>query len=321
VQSLADAIGGRSLLSLPEGYAKFNGPLKSDYPKIAETTVAILNQGATFSDLGIDSHTVEKRVAEANTIGSFLAHIRDDIQRNEELVQSLIAQEQCRLWIVVAAGSEPGQEVAALTRGRFAATDIERLMTATEANIVKDLKKHSEKLGILATLLDAKILHLPVTTALYLVRAYSDVALKSRMRTVNLGLTPNKRTDALERLRATELARMLRAEAQTVLNTRGKLGSKSQDAFEKLADLASTNDIALNRAVGSALLDAGLVTSFETEKDFGKGLSRRTDLLCDSQIGNIRLEFMWRKRTSRAEIANYTLTKIYNYGKALGYLD
>jgi hypothetical protein len=29
---------------------------------------------------------------------------------------------------------------------------------------------------------------------------------------------------------------------------------------------------------------------------------------------------MWRKQTGRAEIANYTLTKLNNYGKAIGLL-
>lgn len=30
---------------------------------------------------------------------------------------------------------------------------------------------------------------------------------------------------------------------------------------------------------------------------------------------------MWRARTSRAEIANYVLTKLYNYGRAIGFLN
>jgi hypothetical protein len=30
---------------------------------------------------------------------------------------------------------------------------------------------------------------------------------------------------------------------------------------------------------------------------------------------------MWRKSTGRAEIANYVLTKLYNYGRAIGLLS
>lgn len=321
VKDLAEAIGGKSLLSLPMGHAVFNGPAKADYPKIAENTLAILNQGATFADLGVGVDRAADMVESADTIGTFLAAIRDEIQKNELQIQKLVAQEQCRLWVIVAAGSEPNQEVAALTRGKFAATDIERLMSATEANVVQELKKHPEKLGILATILDAKVLHLPVTTALYIERAYSDENLKIRMKAAGLSVKPDNKAEALDRLKGTEVARMFRSESQTVSSKRGYLGSKSRDAFEKLADLASTNDTALNRSLGNALLEAGLVESFKTEVDFGKGLTRRTDLLCETTIGKVRLEVMWRRRTSRAEIANYTLGKIFNYGKALGYLD
>lgn len=321
IKELAESIGGNSLLSVKDGFSKFAGPSKSAFPKIAENTIAQLNQGATFADLGISPDTVSACVDTSKNIGAFMGHIRDEIQKSEQYVQSLVAQEQCRLWIIVAAGNEPSQEVAALTRGRSAATDIERLMSATEANIVKYLKKYPEKIGILATLLDAKILYLPVTTAMSIVRAYSETALKKRMKDANLSVKPDTKTDALDRLNTTEIARMLRSEAQTVLTRGTKLGSSSQEAFGKLTDLASTNDIALNKAFGDALVDLNLVKSFKTEVDFGKGLTRTTDLLCEANMGRIRIEIMWRKKTSRAEIANYTLSKIYNYGKALGYLE
>ena len=47
---------------------------------------------------------------------------------------------------------------------------------------------------------------------------------------------------------------------------------------------------------------------------------RRTDIMCTCATGIIRLEVMWRAKTSRAEIANYTLTKLKNYGTAVGFL-
>jgi DNA (cytosine-5)-methyltransferase 1 len=36
--------------------------------------------------------------------------------------------------------------------------------------------------------------------------------------------------------------------------------------------------------------------------------------------GPIRIEIMWRSTTSRADIANYVLSKLGNYGKAIGLL-
>lgn len=50
-------------------------------------------------------------------------------------------------------------------------------------------------------------------------------------------------------------------------------------------------------------------------------MSRRTDIVATSGSGTIRLEMMWRRKTGRAEIANYVLTKLFNYGKAIGYLS
>jgi hypothetical protein len=68
------------------------------------------------------------------------------------------------------------------------------------------------------------------------------------------------------------------------------------------------------------MVAARLIDSFQIEQDFGAGLKRRTDILAKSKNGQIRLEVMWRKTTSRAEIANYTLTKVANYGRAIGFL-
>ena len=320
IVSLARRIGGDALLGGGDPFVKFEGPDKNQFRKIAETTVAVLNQGASFADLGLSDDQIDALVARSPTIGGFLGDLRDSIQAQEEYVQSLLEQEQARVWVIVVAGNEPNQEVAALTRGRYSAVDIERLMTATEANIVQELKSEPERLGILATALDAKILHLPVLCALSIARAFAAESLKVRMRQVNLSLKPDKKADAVTRLMATELSRIFASKSQGLMATGKKPGSSSNEAFTKLAQIASTNDVALNRTIGTALKEAGLIESFNVEQDFGSGLTRRTDIVAAAAAGNIRLEIMWRSKTSRADIANYTLTKIANYGKALGYL-
>jgi len=56
--------------------------------------------------------------------------------------------------------------------------------------------------------------------------------------------------------------------------------------------------------------------------DLGTGLSRQTDLLCQTdKLGVVRLEVIWRAKAGRADIANYTLGKLYDYGRAIGLLD
>jgi DNA (cytosine-5)-methyltransferase 1 len=320
VITIAKRIGADALLGTGNPYVRFEGPDKLQYRNIAETTVAVLNQGASFADLGLSEDSIDGLVNSSQTIGGFLGALRDAIQAQERYVQKLLEQEKARLWVVVVAGNEPNQEVAALTRGRYAAIDIERLMTATEANIVQELKAFPERLGILATALDAKILHLPVLCALSVARAFANDPLKLRMKQVNLSLKPDKIADAVARLQATELSRIFSSQSQGVLATGKKLGSSSVEAFSKLADIASTNDVALNRTIGLALQSADLISGFSLEADFGSGLTRRTDIVASTGGSNIRLEIMWRRKTSRADIANYTLTKLANYGRALGYL-
>jgi len=321
VISLARAIGAESLLGSGNPAFMFSGPDKAHFMRIAETTIAVLNQGATFSDLGIGPDEITDLITTSDTIGRFLVRIRDSIIRNEKFVRSLVQKEQCKLWIIVAAGTDPGQEVAALTRGRFAAVDIERLLSATEANIVHELKSYPEKLGVLGTVLDAKVFHMPVLTALALIRSFASDGLKTRMKNAGLSLTPADKGQAIERLYQTELAQVMSAGSQGTMASVKKIGSNTIEAFEKLAGIASTNDFALNHALATAMVHAGLIGSASLEQDFGKGLSRRTDILCEAPNGEkIRIEVMWRARTSRAEIANYVLTKLFNYGKAIEFL-
>ena len=127
---------------------------------------------------------------------------------------------------------------------------------------------------------------------------------------------------AADRLQNSDLGRALQGAAQG-LRTRGpRIGSNTRDAFEKIAQIASRDDQILNATIGRALVDSGLSTEFETEIDIGSGLTRRTDILLKTVgLGPVRLEVMWRKKTSRAEIANYVLTKLHNYGRAIGFLE
>jgi hypothetical protein len=186
---------------------------------------------------------------------------------------------------------------------------------------VTELKKQPERIGILGTVLDARILHLPVLAALDIVRAFSDEPLRTRMKSIGLSLKPDNRQSAVQRLDGTELAQIFRAGAQGTLSPGPKVGSSSFEAFGKLADIATSNDAALNRAIGRAFEAAGLIQSFDVEQDFGTGMKRRTDILAQTEGGPIRIEVMWRKRTGRAAISNYTLTKLANYGRAVGYLN
>lgn len=310
-------LGDAALLATGRAY-HFKGPPKDEYFRIADKTIHVLNNGASISALGVSEDRANELAETCDTIGTYLLRLRGELLKNHSAVSGLLGKEQCRVWVVVCAGTEPEGEVAALTRGSYSTVDIDRITTATDANIVKELKKRPEKLGILGTVLDAKIIHLPIITALALIRSYASDALRKDMSAA--GASTSRDPSALERLRSSELACAFRNEALGTRSSGGGPGSNSMESFHKLSLLASKNDIPLNEAIAKGLVEAGLIDGYKCEQDLGTGLKRRTDIFCETKSGPVRLEIMWRSKTSRAEIANYVLTKLGNYGAAIGFL-
>lgn len=153
---IGNAVGGEALLGVDQLAERFGGPSKIDYVKIAERTVAPLNDGASFADLGISEEQARELANEASTIGRYIALIRRALIEKGEIVRHLLPAEQFHLWILVIAGNDPEPDVAALTRGGYAHADIGKLMASTGANIVKELRKYPERVGILGTVLDAQ---------------------------------------------------------------------------------------------------------------------------------------------------------------------
>ncbi|WP_152559557.1 hypothetical protein [Paenirhodobacter enshiensis] len=318
--SLSRTIGGRSLLGSKDDAISFPGPSKNTYTEIASRTLAVLNQGAGLSDFGLTAENIDSLAAKANTVGDFLGDLRDAIIEKQQTVSSLLEKEHPNVWVVVIAGNEPDGEVAGLTRGNLSLVDMDRLMTSTEANIVQDLKKIPEKLGLLATVLNAKILHLPVLAATASVRAFSDDRLQDKLKKEDFALSPKKPEEATNRLQQCELGSILQLGKQKTLVRGKKLGDKSITSFVKVATVAQQDDASVNRAIGNALLSAGLIESFNIEVPLSGAYSVRSDMLITGKFGKARIEMMWRTKTGRADIANYTLKKLENYGKAIGFI-
>lgn len=319
LSELAVEIGSEALIGTNEPIFRFCGPGKEDFKAIANSTISTLNEGASIHDLGISDEQLDTIHDNATTIGRFLADIRRELLKNQSSLTTLVAKEKCRVWTVVLAGNDPDADVDGLTRGTLHAADIDRMLSVTNANIVEELKKIPEKIGILGTYLDARILLVKMIPTLSIVRDFADSDLRSKMKEV--GMTINRSNDAIERLRSTSLAKSFDDRNIQARNVGKKPGSNTVASFEKLAKIASTNDVILNKCFGNALVAAGIIDKFDVEKDIGTGLSRRTDIIAEVNGRPIRLEMMWRKKTSRAEIANYVLTKLYNYGKAVGYIE
>jgi len=317
--NFARTLGGESLLGVEDPFLRFRGPAHDAFVGIAERTIAALNEGASLAALGIGAERASELSEQASTIGGYLSLIRRDLIRNKARVRELLQAEQFRLWTVVVAGNEPEGDVAALTRGGFAYADIDRLMASTGANIVADLKNYPDQLGILGTVLDARIIYIDMLTALAVARQYGDQALHALMKNLNMSTSAERK--ASSRLLSSELGTLMTGKGLGTRRVGGKPGDNTQSAFANLAQIARDNDGLLNRSFGVGLAKVDLIKEFETERALGTVLKFASDLYCETISGeSIRIEFMWRTKTGRADIANYVLTKLGNYGKAIGLL-
>lgn len=221
------------------------------------------------------------------------------------------------MWVLVLGLNEPSKDVEALTKGENLEADIQRLLISTDANIIQEVKKIPDQIALLSHYLDTKIIYIPIVDALSIIRNYANNDLKKIMKNQSMSLSAD--TSISERMKNMELVRMIQSDTK-LMGKKGVTGSNSKSAFQKLLDISRKNDSLLNDAFGRALLENKYIEDYSTEVDFGEGLTRRTDLLCVKDGEEIRLEFMWRTKTSKAEIANYTLTKLYNYGKSLEFI-
>ena len=260
---LASTLGGEALLGTGEAIQRFVGPPQPDFVRIAQQTISALNEGASLAALGVSADRADELATSAETIGHYLGLIRDELLRNGEHVRGLLAAERCRLWTVVIAGDEAERDVAALTRGPYSVADIDRLLTATEANVVKELRENPADLGILGTMLDARIVSLGTVEVLAIAREFGDERLHELMRA--RGMTVKSEPRALERLVASEVGLIMSGRSLGLRKTGRRPGSNTIAAFRSLAEIARTNDTACNRALGAALVAGGYVTDFATE--------------------------------------------------------
>lgn len=314
--SLGMKLGGRALLGADGGIVGFTGPSKDQFINIEERTIAALNQGASLTALDLTAKRASEIADRVTYVGDILTEFRAALRRNGAEVRKLLKTEQSPLWIVIAAGNDPRGDVAAVTRGGPARADIDRLMSATSANIVAALKEEPDILGILGTVLDARVLHLEQLAALAIARQFADDRLRAAMKEVKRSTARDE--SALTRLRSSELGIVL---ADNSLGTRGRSGRvrpETKKAFLALTGIASKNDGPPNKAVGAALVEAELVDSYTLEEPLGLSPKYFTDLLVTEEDERNRVEFTWRSTTGRADISNYVIGKLPNYAKVIG---
>jgi hypothetical protein len=316
--ALARDIGDDALLGVRDPIERFTGPAPTQFPDIARRTIERLNEGASFSALGISEERTRELAKDAKTIGRYLGLIREDMLSNMDRVAGLLREEQVRMWTLVIAGNDPEGDVDALTRGSQSYVDIDKLVSSTDANIVKDLKSQPEIMGVLGTSLEARVIWMEIVTALAVIREYADEQLRELM--VAHDLSTKRDKDASGRLENSHLALLLKGQTLGTRKRGPKARPNTRELFARVAAISQSNDIALNRALARGLQSIGAINGFELEKPLRSLASRKTDIYCETGSGPVRLEVMWRQKTGRATIAIYILTKLSNYGRAVGLL-
>ena len=312
-------VGADSLLGVASPVYLFDGPPQAEFVPIASKTVMALNSGASLHDLGVSDEQASELAKLAPTVGSYLGLIRNELIKNEARIRHLQDTDQSKLWIVIAAGNDPEGDIAGLTQGTQSRADIDRLMSATGANVVAELRKYPERLGILAHMLDVRVLHLPVTTALAIARDFGHHG-KLHGLMEDKGLSTTATNDAISRITQCDLGRAFQRSTMGTRTRGPKVGPTTIERFEKLCEIASKDDGAINHAIAEALKASALISSYQLEAALAD--VRFSDILASAfDLGPIRIEMMWRRSAGRADIANYSLGKINAYAKAIGLID
>jgi hypothetical protein len=105
---IATSLGAEALFGIGQPFERFSGPPKSNFVSIAAKTVAALNEGASLATLGISDERASELTADAPTIGRYLALVRRELISNGARVRELLAAEQARMWVLVAAPDAEG---------------------------------------------------------------------------------------------------------------------------------------------------------------------------------------------------------------------
>ena len=88
--TVAEKIGAESLLGVAEPAYRFSGPDKQQYKRIAEATVATLNNGMTLAELGLTEDEVKNIIEKSQTTGRMLSLVRNAAIAKQKEINTLI---------------------------------------------------------------------------------------------------------------------------------------------------------------------------------------------------------------------------------------
>jgi energy-coupling factor transporter ATP-binding protein EcfA2 len=320
----AGHVGGASLFR-EDTILEYKGPSRDRFVSILKNTYEFFNK-YDISDVGFSDDQIENVLNSMNkksTIGDFLEKIRTELLNNyNKIVDSKdYVGDLFDLIVCVVASNNPKNEIEYLTKGDYSIVDIDRLFSTTGANIKATIGKHKRICSMVAKEINCKIVSIDWQDALEVLKIKTeckDADIESFNKYIEdkCKLKLGKSNNQLEILRTMNLTSSIKGLPYKRKNSIGNSTGR-QDAFNTILELSRTNDSQINKKICEVLKENGFINVGRVENSFGNGYYIRSDMLCSIPGKYIRVEFMWRKIASAADISLYTLNKLYGYCKAM----
>lgn len=313
---VANRIGGTSLLGVDSVY-EFFGPKHEFYYKIVKKTFSICNNGQEIENYGINkelSDTIMQEKGANITIGYHLSTVKDIIVESMRQINKNFDYnaDSFKLWIVVISSSDCRSYIDYLTKGSNRKVDLDRIINSTNSNVKRKALDHIIKLKMFAELVDFKILYLNIEDACAVIKSTEEEKLLKILSEKNIkNVSNNNIKYVIDNL---EISKCIK-EQYINLNNR-RMNEIGTDA-KVLMEISQSNDKLLNQEICKKLKEYNYIYSFEPENSLDDFTRIRSDAHCGIEGDYLELEFMWRTQACNADIASYSLNKLYNYAEAL----
>ena len=320
----AGHVGGSSLFR-EDTVLEYKGPSRDRFVPILKNTFEFFNK-YDISEIGFSDEQIENVLNSINkksTIGDFIEEIRTELLNDYNRVEDSwdYAGDFFDLIICVVACNNPKNDIEYLTKGDYSTIDIDRLFSATSSNIKITMGKHKRICTMVAKEVNCKIISIDWQDALDILRIKSeckDAEIERFDKYIEdeCKLKLGKSKAQLEILSSMNLTSSIKG-LQYKRRRSPEDFADRKDAFNSILELSRTNDSLLNKKLCKVLKDYKIINVGRVEDNFGSGFHVRSDMICSIPGKYFRVEFMWRETASAADIALYTLKKLYGYCQAM----
>ncbi|HDK7155278.1 TPA: hypothetical protein PTV43_000381 [Clostridium botulinum] len=325
--AFAGHVGGSSLFR-EDTVLEYKGPSRDRFIEILKNTYEFFNKYDIY-DIGFSDEQLEKilnSMKKNSTIGDFIEKVRSELLKDYDRIEVLkdYIDESFDLIICVIASNNPSADVEYLTRGDHSLVDLDRIFSATDANIKSIIGNNKCICSMVAKELNYKIVSIDYEDILEILSMKTDcedsnIKEFDRYLENKCKLKVRKTTEQVQILKSMNLANSING---ATYNRKRKKYKRTvinkQDIFNEILELSRTKDSQINRKICEVMKENDLIQVGRIEDNLGNGYQIRSDMLCSIPGKYIRVEFMWRSTANAADISLYTLKKLYAYCKAMG---